>query len=252
MLQPHRHARQWAFLFVLLALAVSPGAAVGQDYLPLTTGNQWYYESDLGETQLMTIIGDETILGVPTRVRRQDMTSDLFENFWTRGPDGSLFLHGARNLLDQLEWAYCPPLEMADAPLYLGKAWVTHDVQTYYLDGTPMDGDPFNYPCRVDFAGNVEPPAGTFYAYGVGFDPDSLAVRAPDGGVFDLFGRRLTGAAPRTDIDITDWYCDNVGIVLQTIYAEEQHPLQLMWWNQPTPAASISWGRIKAAYREHR
>jgi hypothetical protein len=251
-LQPCHDKRYLALLLGLATLACGPLTAVAQDYLPLAIGNQWYYENDLGETQLMTIIGDETILGVPTRVRRQDATSDLFENFWTRGPDGSLYLHGARNLLDHVEWAFQPPLEMADAPLCLGKAWVTHDVQLYNLDGTPMGGDPLDYPLRVDFAGDVEVPAGAFYAFGVGFDPDSLKVRGPGGKVFDIYGRRLASAARRTEIDITAWYSDGVGLVLQTIYADEQHPLELMWWNPPTPTVSTSWGRIKTLFEEHR
>ena len=49
-------------------LIVYPISGRTDDYLPLDIGNQWYYESDLGETQLMTIIGEATILGAVTRV----------------------------------------------------------------------------------------------------------------------------------------------------------------------------------------
>ena len=45
----------------LMSSIIYPVSASAQDYLPLDIGNEWYYEDDLGETQLMTITGEEEL-----------------------------------------------------------------------------------------------------------------------------------------------------------------------------------------------
>jgi len=235
---------------LLLVLVVCPVSGAAQDYFPLDIGNEWYYESDLAETQLMTIIGEEVILGTVTRVRRQEMEADLFENFWTRDSAGNLSLHGARSLMyDDFEVAYLPPIRMVDAPLELGKSWVTEGVLPHDLDGTPWDGEPFDYPLTVYSEGFVSVPAGEFYSYGVGFDTGPLLLQSPSGDAFDVFGRHIAVEEILTEVNTTDWYCDGIGLVQHTTYAAGQHALQLHWWSTPVSTESSSWGRVKRLFR---
>jgi hypothetical protein len=236
----------YALLAILIAYPISGRT---HDYHPLTVGNQRYYESDLGETQLMTIIGEATILGAATRVRRQDMVADLFENFWTSDSAGNLYLHGARNLLDHVEWGFLPPVRIVDAPLELGKAWVTEGVQIYDLDGTPWGDPPIDHRLRVYFEGNVGVPAGEFYSFGVGWDVGVVLLESPTGEVYDVFGRHVSAGEELTQADITDWYSDGIGLVQHTVWAAGQHPLELQWWSSPVSTRSSSWGRIKQLFR---
>jgi hypothetical protein len=236
-------------LMLVLFLIASPVSGRAQDYLPLDIGNEWYYESDLGETQLMTIIGEEVILGTVTRVRRQEMETDLFENFWTSDGAGHIYLHGARNLVDDFEVAYLPPIRMVDAPLGLGKAWVTEGVRVHDLDGTPWESDPFDYPLRVHSEGFVSVPAGEFYSYGIGYDMGALLVQSPSGEFYDVFGRHIPAGEVLAEADITDWYSDGIGLVQHTIHAAGQHALQLHWWTTTVSAEGCSWGRVKGLFR---
>jgi hypothetical protein len=236
-------------LVLLVSVILCPMSGRAEDYLPLDIGNEWYYESDLAETQLMTIIGEEVILGTDTRVRRQEMDDDLFENFWTGDSLGHVYLHGARNLIDGFEVAYLPPIRMVDAPLGFGKAWVTEGVRCYDLDGTPWEGDPLDYALRVYSEGFVSVPAGEFYSYGVGYDTGVLLVQSPSGESYDLFGRHAPIGEEIGEADIVAWYSDGIGLVQHTIYDSGQHALQLHWWNTPVSVESCSWGRLKQLFR---
>ena len=197
----------------------------------------------------MTITGEEEILGALTRVRRQQMTTDLFENFWTADSAGNVYIHGARNLVDDFEVAYLPPILMVDAPLAYGKAWMTEGVMNYDLDGTPWGGDPYDYSLRVYFEGFVAVPAGDFYSYGVGYDAGPVLVRSAAGEFYDIFGRRLRAGEQLTEADITEWYSDGTGLAQQTTYAAGEHPLRLIWWNPTVFTEASSWGRIKHLFR---
>jgi|GEM_PF-1757632 len=236
-------------LAVLACIVLSPVSAGAEGYMPLGVGNQWYYENDLAETQLMTIIGEATVLGIVTRVRRQEMPTDLFENYWTRDGSGHLYLHGARNLLDDFEVAYHPPIRMVDAPLEEGKTWVTEGIRLYDLDGTPWGEDPFDYPLRVYFEGEVSVPAGLFYAYGIAWDQGPAVLQLASFTGHDLFGCRVLAGDRPLDGDITDWYSDGVGLVKHTTWAGGQHAFDLHWWSIPVSTEPCSWGRIKSLYR---
>lgn len=238
--------------FVAGALLVAACAALAQGpevYLPLETGDHWSYQSDLGTTEEMTITGEFSVLGVVTRVRLEDLVTDLVENYWTTDDSGDLFLHGAHNLMYGFQVAYQPPIRMIDAPLSQGKAWVTSAVHLYNLDGTPWGGDASDIALVVDFAGNVEVPAGSFPAFGIGFNTQTLALADKDGAEYDVFGRRVRDRVDKSDVDITEWYAAGVGIVQKTRYPGDQHLFQLTSFGLPSALRSTSWGSLKAEYR---
>jgi len=172
---------------------------------------------------------------------------DAFENYWTEDADGNLYLHGAANLTDSIvQWAYLPPILMVDAPLELGRRWLTEDVEIVDLDGNPLQtlGD---YALRVYSSGDVVVPAGTFYAYGVGIDlGPNRRVELPRG-TFDLLGRRVGGVTPTRE-GASDWYSDGVGRVRHTPYADEQHMNVLVSWGI-SPVSQRTWGAIKWLFR---
>lgn len=237
---------------VSAALLVAACAALAQgppEYLPLETGNHWSYQSDLDTTEEMTITGEFSVLGVVTRVRLEDLVTDMFENYWTTDDSGSLFLHGAHNLMYGFQVAYQPPIRMIDAPLSQGKAWVTSGVRLYSLDGTPWGSDASDFALVVDFVGNVDVPAGSYPAFGIGFNPQTLTLVDKNGAEYDVFGRRVQGRVDKSDVDITEWYAAGVGIVQKTRYSGEQHPLQLTSFGLPSALRVTSWGSLKAEYR---
>jgi hypothetical protein len=235
-------------VFIAIWWLGGDSAAQPFDYHPLELGSQWYYENAIGDWQSMVIVGDETILGSVTRVRRQEEAIQTFENFWTRDQSGNLFLHGARNLTFDFEMAYLPPIRMVDAPLYLGKYWVTEGVELYDLDGNPM-GSSIDYALQVYFEGDITVPAGEFYAYGVGEVIDRLEFRNDKGERFDVLGRCLREADPPERDQATEWYADGIGLVQHTYVVPPEAWWQLQWWEQPTPALPMTWGAIKAGYR---
>jgi hypothetical protein len=235
--------------FVTAPWFVSGSLAQPYDYHPLDIGSHWYYENQVGDWQSMTIVGEEEVLGTVTRVRRQELAAEIFENFWTRDESGNLFIHGARNLTYTFEVAYLPPVRMVDAPLYLGKNWITENIVLYDLEGNPL-GDSLDYPLQVYFEGDIEVPAGQFYAYGVGQVIYPPILRNAQGERFDLLGRHLKEADPTEREQATEWYVDGVGLAQHTYLVPPETWWRLQWWNQPTPAAPVTWGAIKALYRE--
>jgi len=237
----------------LLALTGDPVASQATTYHPLDMGWSWEYADELGETLMAVMVGHRVVLGVQTAVRHEIIMgerhpSQVFENFWTCGADGDLFLHGAINYTDTMQVAYYPPILMVDGPLELGKAWVTTDIQTYDLEGNPSGMGPFDYGLMVYSVGDAVVPAGTFLAYGVGFDFGAPLVRGSGGCSYDLFGRRvmtLWGSGTR---EATDWYTEDVGVVQQSYYTWPEEMMKLTAW-QPSAISGASWGRVKALFR---
>ena len=229
--------------------AAGPARAV--DYHPLDVGNVWQYTSSVDGDQTMEIVGERTVLGVVTRVRRQTLATQTFENYWTRDAAGHLLLHGARNLTSPFEVAYFPPMRKVEAPLHLGRNWITEDVHLFSLDGTPWGDPPIDYYGEVLTEGEVTVPAGTFYAYGVGYEVYGRAesgLLTRDGRSYDLEGRRVDGGAGRP-LDATDWYADGVGEPWMSWYEDEELGFKLVSFNLPTPARETSWGRVRWLYR---
>jgi hypothetical protein len=227
-----------------LAGLLAPCAAY--EYQPLESGWQWIYDNPSGGIQTMSITGEREVLGVTTKVRLQVEDTQTYENYWTRDAAGGLFLHGAYNY-DGFGIAYAPPIQMVNAPLFLGKTWITVNIYTYGLDGNPDGGPPFDYPLRVYFEGAVTVPAGEFYAYGVGYDIGPRVIFSRGGKTYDLLGRSVTaGDLPRTD-NTTDWYTDGVGeVMFGYVYGDIY---RLRSFDTPVPTQATTWGRVRALYR---
>lgn len=237
-----------ALLLVTLALPALSGRVEALTYHPLEVGFQWEYYSTLDGYQTMTITGERDILGIVTRVRRQEEQIQVFENFWTDDTEGNLYLHGAVNLTDGFEVAYFPPIQMVDAPLYLGKAWVTENIGLYDLDGTPWDVE-IDYPLRVYTEGIVTVPAGDFYAYGVGYDVGPIVIESESGQLFDIFGRRIEETEEDRIDNATEWYSVDVGLVQHTYLADEELGFKLLSYEFPVAISATTWGGLRLLFR---
>jgi hypothetical protein len=241
-------ARSWSVILATLILFVNLSeSAKGYEYYPLAIGTMWYYENDLGETNLMSIVREETLLGAMTHVRLKQ-GSQVIETYWSVDTDGHVYLHGGRNFTYPFELAYLPPLRMVDAPLYLGKEWVTEDVGLYDFQGN-FQGDEFDYPLEVYFEGELVLPAGTFHSYGIGFDLNPVFVDGPSGEIYDVQLNRIDPSDARSREDVTDWYTDGVGPVQYTITTPPETWFKLHWWNPSTRARESTWGQIKTLFK---
>jgi hypothetical protein len=206
-----------------------------------------------GDIQTSSIIGHRVILGVETAVRHEVLVEDgggsqVFENFWTAGPDGDLYLHGAVNYTHPAEIVYSPPVLMLDGPLELGRAWVTSGILTYDLEGNPLSTTPFDLGLAVYSSGDVVVPAGTFYTYGVGFHFGSSTLAGLMDQGYDLFGRRLSGSASAASREARDWYAEEVGLVQHGSEGSPEMMMKLVAW-APSAVHAAHWGRIKALFR---
>lgn len=235
-------------LALWFAALIAASAASCYEYQPLAVGSHWEYYSTLYGEQSVRVIGEEVIIGLTTRVRRQVEPDQVYENFWSVDSSGDLYLHGGRNFTYPMEGAYIPPIKMVAAPLFLGKAWVTTGVRIYDLDGTPWEGDPLDYPLRVYTEGVLAVPAGEFYSHGVGYDIGSGAALTTRQGTFDVFFRRV-GAGQLTTDNATAWYSDGIGVVQSCDDTNRGYAFRLVSYELPSVSTqSTTWGRLKTMF----
>jgi len=231
----------------LLAL-VGRSVAFSYEYHPLAVGSHWEYYSTLHGAQSSSIVGEEVVLGVITRVRRQVQPDQVWENFWSSDSAGNLYLHGGRNFTYPVEVAYAPPIKMVAAPLLLGKVWVTPGVRFCDLDGTPWEGDSFDFAFQVYTEGRLTVPAGEFYAYGVGPDTGPGLMFTTRQGTFDMF-LQWVGDSQLTAGNATEWYADGVGVVQQCNDTNTEYAFHLLsYWLPPVSTQPTTWGRLKAMF----
>ncbi|MBU1700894.1 MAG: hypothetical protein KJ927_03305 [Candidatus Eisenbacteria bacterium] len=233
--------------FIVMVVVLSagfPSSLFGQNYHPLETGTEWYYENIEYGPMSISMTGDKLVLGVWTKVRHQEEALQTYENFWTCDDDGNLFLHGAHNLDDGWQAVYVPPVKMINAPLYLNSTWITEDIMVYDFDGNPIWG-PFNYGLKVYWEGEVNVPAGDFYAYGVGINPSIKSAHFKSIDSHDMFGRRGEETEDPPPGYPEDWYAADIGMVRHIDAAPWYW--NLVWWKGPQPTSSKedSWGRLK-------
>ena len=222
--------------------------AAAQDYHPLTVGSQWEYFSTVDGTDMMSITGEEEVLGTLTRVRREIAEAETIDTFLTQDAAGNLFCHGSRNLTLHLEFAFVPPLRMVDAPLSLGKTWTITQVMRYHFDGTPFTEEPFDLVFRVYTEGNVSVPAGDFFAYGVGYSLGFPGRFRASAGDLDILGHH-----PRDQNRQSypmEWYAVGVGLVIHTYLEDEQLGYRLVSYSiVPTATHNETWSGIKVLFR---
>ncbi len=226
-------------LFLICYLVLSLVApVVGQDYLPLETGNFWSYVAD-GGVEETRVVGDKVPVfhGFPYGIEHPVSPNNQgLVNYWTAGPDGDVLLWGFyRN-----GWGYLyqPPIVLADAPLSLGKSW-TSVVEIYSLPDTNfVQVATFNL--VVHEAPELTVPAGVFSTYGIG-DPDP-GVKSLIDDRFTLWGTLNTNKVATVSL----WYSLGVGVVQDQ--TDRLYKLK-DYTDRPVDVEVSSWGELKVLFR---
>jgi len=246
-LSPRPHARRscpaiLALCLVLATLALSIGSpALAQPYFPLAIGNSWDYQTAGGVHETQTITGTTTVFGHTAFVNTFTNNPDNagLENYWQVGNNGGVLLLGFFRSNDGFGIVYDPALTIVDAPLAVGKTW-SSEATFYRLPAMTTEGTfTVSFSAYEDVMLTV--PAGTYHAFGIG-------QYLPPGSAKTFAGAplNLDGTLRVTAGQATDWYTAGVGEV-------QYGPgdlFQLVGLNLPTPATALSWGRVKAVYRE--
>ena len=221
----------WCITFIAALIFVSLGAspvfAQGEPYRPLNIGNWWEYNGIGGEHEVQRVARADSIWGNKVCVvhYEQSTNNEGLENFWTSKADGGLFLWGFSRTSEEWGILHEPPIVMVDAPLYLGKTWISTSYM-YALPETTYIGKLTLRFCVYE-EGYISVPAGDFYAYGVGYTYDSLLSSFPgatdagskksvgiDGRIFQGL-HALAGEHPGTgeEAGALSWYCRGRGEV---------------------------------------
>ncbi len=229
----------YALLLGPMTVGVRPATA--QSYLPLAVGNHWEYATTDGRHETQRISGTKSLNGHTVYVKLYEASSENegLENYWTEDADGRLLLHGFWLGLSGWGILYEPPLVLADAPLSPGKTW-TCSMNPYRLpEMEPLE--PWIGHFEVVESGEVETPAGTFFAYGVS-NMQLVGMLAERRVTADGRVVRPDGTVATASVQATDWYSPGLGEVRYYDY-------YLTGYGFPTPALASSWGRLKSLYR---
>ncbi len=225
-------------LAVLCTMGLVSGA-IAQNYLPLTIGNIWHYESLAGYSEDRVVTGTNTIRGTTTYViDYQNSTSNTgLENYWTTGSEGDVLLWGWWLEFDGFGILWDPAILYLDAPLFLGKTW---NVTTtgYELPDTTFFAS-FDITFQVVGEGMISVPAGDFFSFAITY---TVSAAAPGGDARALYGARIAAAFSGGP---TDWYSDGIG----QVQYDTDDLYQLVSFNVPTATQPTTWGGIKGLYR---
>lgn len=202
-----------------------------------------------GERDVLTVIGMTQLRGHDVFVIEYSNSTynNGLRNFWTNESDGDVLLWGFRES-DGSGFLYDPPIRMVDAPLSLGRSWTSATTVSSDPDTIPHSDVTFLF--EVYEAGVLDVPAGSFYAYGVGYTQAGYIRTAEipaTRGVFDILGRVPGSSRANRTVasNATDWWSENIG-ELQYLSTDTY---QLSSFDAPTPARVVSWGGIKSRFR---
>ncbi len=160
------------------------------EYYPLTVGNKWHYQLDIGQPQkqdiTLVIAEEETADGKPLSrlevfsdgVRRQ-MTEHIMSN------EKGVFRVRIGGT------SYSPPLCILKYPLKAGQSWITKT--------TASDGQQLTATCKQGAEQEVHVPAGRYKAIPCTIEIDQQTAKGP------------------MKIINTYWFVDKIGVVKQKL-----------------------------------
>jgi hypothetical protein len=181
---------------IFISLGTSPVFAQSEPYRPLNIGNWWEYHGTGGEHEVQRVARVDSIWGDKVCVvhYEQSTNNEGLENYWTSKADGGLLLWGWNRTLDGTGLLYEPPIVYIDAPLSLGKTWIS-TCNVYKLPDTTYIGT-LNIEFCVYEEGYISVPAGDFYSFGIGITSDSLPFSVSYAN--DAGSKKSTGLDGRT------------------------------------------------------
>jgi len=222
---------------ILITTAALCQVCGAESFLPLQIGNRWEYTSSEGD-ETKEVTGTIELWGEEVFVVEflESVYNIGLDQYWTTNAEGDVLIWGWWRDDDQYGLLFDPPIPVADAPLYLDKAW-SHICDVYTLPDTAYAGqNEMGY--RVYWEGVLSVPAGDFYSYGIG-------QYLPIGGGL-LGNHSVTGELVVEDRreEPTDWYSDGVG---ETQYWTSD-VYQLVGFDQPVAVEQTTWGAVKTLY----
>ncbi len=239
-------------LLVAAVLPLLPAVAPAA-WLPLAVGNQWEYADQADDDpHSETITGKASVRG--NQVFVKEYTGGLDDgllNYWQEGADGSVLLCGYYKPWYPFGLVYEPPVQVFPGRPSLGLEWDTHTV-AYSVPDDVFFGS-FDTYWQVLGEYDFTTPAGTFHCFGVGEVAPPAVSAVVEGHVLALDGRELRPAAGPQATGPSPgfvWYSEGTGIVrFETRWFDENIVYLLQSADGPTPARTITWGRIKGLYR---
>lgn len=227
-------------ILTVIAGLLAATACSAQPYLPLATGNFWTYRLDYGPLETR-VVGEPVQFQGRTAYPLAYVVSPANEglvNYWSEAPGGGVLLHGFTR--PTLGVWYEPPLLWVDGMLAVGQTW-TQESDFYILPSGAWYG-------RWEFGAEVlaqetrTVPAGDFACFGLR-DFANGPPKAMFGGAYDLCGQAVAGKDGLVDY----WVARDVGIVEEKVDATYQLEA---WFGPPVAASALSWGAVKALFRE--
>ena len=235
--------------FLLLGGLLAASTASAADWLPMRLGNEWTYVDDGDEPHTETFIEIGSVRGRRVYVREYIGGPDNgLYNFWLKDAQGGLLLAGYYKPLYPFGLVYEPPVKIFPGVPAVGVQYSTHVFAISVPDNAPYAE--FDITMRVQQQVTLNVLAGSFPSFGVGqVPPVGPSFTVAPGVTLGLDGRVVRdGGAESLDTppdSALEWYADGVGLVQYNTGML----FQLATANLPTPAAHVSWGRLKQLYK---
>jgi hypothetical protein len=224
-------------LVLLYALLCSwpPSVRASVPFWPIEPGWEWTYESEEGETAVVSVVGHRRVHDVHCVVLRMDLGSGGgLDYFVTEGPNGELYEHGWLEHQSGRSRSYDPPRRLVLGELTQEMIW-SDLVEEYggLTDEYPLATVEIH--AWVLDVGQLQTPAGSFYAYAV------MSQTSPG----------LARARPPLRSDPPPigpyWHAEKVGLVR---FLHEGVVYTLTEYHSPnSPVTRASWGEMKSRYR---
>jgi len=229
----------WRALAVFLLIIASLVAAQPPDYQPLSPGWSWTYITDEGGYLTKHVADHLEVHGhFTTVIQCVELAPypQVYQNYWTKDPDGNVYLHGAWNE-DGFLWTYEPPILLVSPPLYPGRNWSsTSRFYRSYDNSSPDTLLTLTY--EVIARSDVTVPAGVFKSANVvSVIPQPSCAR--HGNAYDLLGRCLPAGRAYEN---GEWVSDGIGRIKDAAWELEE-------FTAPLPAEFSSWGDVKLLFR---
>ncbi len=233
----HHSATRNASILLACLFFLGVSSLFAEEFLPLEIGNYWSYLAEDGMVETKVISEQATIFGQDVFVIEYTESSQNLglRNFWTGGEDGDVFLHGFNR-----GWGfiYDPPIQIVDAPLYVGKTWTT-EFAVYALPDTSYQTT-WEVTYVVLEEGVYQVGAGSFPGYGLGTVEPEVGLGLRQG--FSLSGQVEDSAQRDADF----WFSDGVG----EIQYDTDHLYMLESYSGGTVATEpLAWDGVKALFR---
>lgn len=221
----------------LLAMTGVLSATAQIPWQPLAPGCAWNYTDGAGHERTVEAVGHAVIQGEDVVELVWTESDQVYHNFWSLSPTGSVHLHAAYNEDGVFTASYAPPILWLPAVDATERCWSTATRVFWSLDNSVPGAEATFGFCIAD-GGVLTVPAGDFDAVAVTESGPPLQG-SRDGSAYHVLGHRFDGTGRQ---DEPSWFAAGVGLVKEGAW-------ELTTYGGPTPSGTSNWGEVKALYR---